>query len=85
MAALYNNSKPVGMGICQYDPTPMTREIAQYALGKLGYHFDYLKGRPMKINLTEDIIYVGAYNRDNNCPGLAQRAISSCPNISRKI
>lgn len=83
LAALYNHAKPIGMGIIQYDPTPMTREIAQYALEKMGPHFGYLKGRPIKCSLDEDIIYVGNYNRDNNQDGLAQKAISTCPNIKR--
>lgn len=85
LAALYNNSKPMGAGLAQYDSTPMTRELAQYALDKFGYHFDYLKGRPLKINLNEDIIFVAAYNRDNNDMRLAQKAISSCPNVSRNL
>lgn len=83
LAALYNSAKPVGMGIVQYDPTPMTREIAEYVIEKMGYYFDYLKGRPIKCNLEDDIIRVGSYNRDNNQDGLAQKAISMCPNINK--
>ena len=50
----------------------------------MGYYFDYLKGRPIKCNMEEDIIYVGSYNRDNDYDGLAQKAISTCPNINKK-
>lgn len=81
LAALYNNSKPIGMGIVQYDPTPMTVETARMVIENMGYSYDYLKGRTMKVTLEDDTVYVGGYNRDNNQPGLAQRAISKCRNI----
>ncbi len=83
LAALYNHSKPVGMGIVQYDPTPMTVDIARMVLKKMGYSFGYLKGRTMKVNLEGDILYVYGYNRDNDHPGLAQKAISKCRNIDK--
>lgn len=83
LAALYNHSKPIGMGITQYDPTPMTVEVARIVLEKLGYSFGYLKGRTMKVNLENDIIWVHRYNADNNHPGLAQKAISTCKNIDK--
>lgn len=85
LAALYNHSKPIGMGIVQYDPTPMTVEIARMVLEKMGYSFGYLKGRTMKVNLEGDKLYVYGYNRDNNHPGLAQKAISTCRNIDKGI
>ena len=84
LAALYNNAKPIGMGIIHYDPTPMTREQAQYILDNSDKCFSYLKGRVMYINLNSDILYVYAYNRDNNQDGLAQRAIATCPNVKAK-
>ena len=80
LAELYNNSKPMGMGIAQYDPTPMTIEIARKILEEK-QSFGYLRGRPLKINLEGNIIWVGGYNRDN-AQGLAQRVISSCRNIN---
>lgn len=83
LAALYNHSKPLGMGIVQYDPTPMTVEVARMVLEKMGSSFGYLKGRTMKVNLESDTIYVYGYNRDNNYPGLAQKAISTCKNITK--
>lgn len=81
LAALYNHAKPIGMGIVQYDPTPMTIEVARIVLEKMGYSFGYLKGRAMKVNLDGDILYAFAYNRDNDQPGLAQKAISTCKNM----
>lgn len=83
LAALYNHAKPVGMGIVQYDPTPMTKETAELILREIGIHFDYLKGRPMKLTL-DDKVFVGAYNRDNDQDGLAQKAISTCRNVNIK-
>lgn len=80
LAELYNNSKPVGMGIVQYDPTPMSIEIARQILEEK-QSFGYLKGRPLKISLEGNVIWVGGYNRDN-AQGLAQRVISSCRNIN---
>ena len=80
LAGLYNNSHPVGMGMLHYDPTPMTIEVARETLEKT-QNFGYLKGRPLKINLEDNIVYVGAYNRDNR-QGLAQQVISNCKNIN---
>lgn len=83
LASLYNHSKPIGMGIVQFDPRPMSVEVARMILNTMGYQFSYLKGRTMKINLSEDTVYVGRYNADNNQPGLAQKAISACKDIER--
>ncbi len=80
LAGLYNNSHPMGMGMAQYDPTPMTIEVARKILEQT-QRFSYLLGRPLYINLEGNIIFVGAYNRDNT-EGLAQRVISSCRNIN---
>lgn len=80
LAGLYNNSHPMGMGMAQYDPTPMTIEVARKILEKT-QKFSYLLGRPLYINLEGNIIFVGAYNRDN-AEGLAQRVISNCKNIN---
>lgn len=80
LAELYNNSHPMGMGIVQYDPTPMTVEIARKLLEREQF-FSYLRGRPIHINFEDNIILVRGYNNDNG-QGLAQRVISSCRNIN---
>lgn len=80
LAGLYNNSQPIGMGMAQYDPTPMTVEFARKLLEKETY-FSYLKGRPLYINLEDNIISVSSYNRDNG-PKLAQQVISGCKNMN---
>lgn len=80
LAALYNHSQPVGMGMAHYDPTPMTKEVAEKILER-ETSFSYLKGRPLYINFENNALWVGAYNRDNG-KDLAQRAISKCKNIN---
>jgi hypothetical protein len=73
LSALYNNSRPLGLGFLQFDPAPMTVEEAQKYLDYAdenykGYaYFDYLKGRVMKIDLSKDVeeFSTGLYNRDN--------------------
>jgi len=65
LAALYNASRPQGMGFLNYDPTPMTEVYAQELLDGGYVDFDYLKGRVMKINLSKDEVDTWSYNRDN--------------------
>ena len=75
LAALYNASQPLGMGFLQYDPTPMTAEVARPILEGQTY-FDYLKGRVMKIKLVGDEIDPWLYDRDNG-QGAAAKAIDA--------
>lgn len=67
LAALYNASKPQGMGFLHYDAKPMTPEEAQQLLDSdPRQYFDYLKGRVMKIDLSkEEDVNTWGYNRDN--------------------
>ena len=57
LAALYNRASPLGMGDLQFDSTPMSRAEAQELLDKAQAEqwnrFDYVKGRPLKIDLRE--------------------------------
>ena len=80
LAGLYNNSHPQGLGVAMYDSTPMSVEKARNIL-KQGQVFGYLKGRPLHIDLEDNIVAVYGYNLDNG-RGLAQRVISSCRNIN---
>jgi hypothetical protein len=64
LAALYNNSKPIGMGITHFDAKQMTEKEAEDLL-KVDTCFDYLKGRIMKIDLTGNIFDTWLYDRDN--------------------
>lgn len=76
LAALYNASKPQGMGFLHYKPQDMTRDEAQRILDGLGKdpYIDYLQGRVMKIGLGGDELRTNLYNRDNG-PGAAERVI----------
>lgn len=64
LAALYNNSKPLGLGMLHSDPKQMTEKEAAELLENQTY-FDYLKGRVMKIHLDSDELDTYLYNRDN--------------------
>ena len=85
LAALYNGSRPLGMGFLQYDPEPMTTEEAAECIvrhtsirfnGEPIIYFDYLKGRVMKVELAGDELDPRPYDRDNG-PGAAALAIKS--------
>jgi len=64
LAALYNASKPQGMGFMHYNPEPMTAEEARALLADNTY-FDYLKGRVMKVRIEGDELNPRLYDRDN--------------------
>ena len=94
LAALYNASHVVGMGIFQAHTQPqiMSVETARLAMERGDDHerdfalssftnrsrlyFDYLAGRPLKIDLSGDEwLYVAGYDRDNGGVGTAARLI----------
>lgn len=75
LAALYNASKPQGMGIRHYDPKPMTEQEADELLKEQTY-FDYLKGRVMKIELGTIELNPWGYDRDNG-EGATARIVDS--------
>lgn len=79
LKALYDNAQPQGMGFLQYDPAPMTEEQAKRLIesgDQYGLYFDYLKGREMKVNLSDDDGFdERLYDRDNG-KHAAERAIN---------
>jgi hypothetical protein len=75
LAALYNASIPLGLGILHYNPKPMTHGEAETLLRGQTY-FDYVQGRVMKIDLSGDELDTYLYDRDNG-QGAAVRVISS--------
>ena len=75
LAALFNASRPQGMGFMHYDPTAMSVEEAAELL-KRGSDFDYLKGRVMKVDLSGETFDPWLYDRDNG-PDAAANAIDS--------
>lgn len=91
LAALYNASRPFGMGHLHYVPGDMTREEAQGIIDERGddlkamfgvgnrpapfLDFDYLRGRLIKCNLSEDVLDVWRYDHDLGT-GAAARALA---------
>ena len=75
LAALYNNSQPLGLGFLHYEAEPMTETQAAELL-KQSTYFDYLKGRVMKVDLSKDHFDPWLYDRDNG-QGAAARVIES--------
>lgn len=90
LAALYNASTPIGMGFAQYNPMSWTKEIAEIYFEQYGepdvngaISFDWIMGRPVHCTFVDNLVYVKAYNFDNEF-GLAQRAIATCKNKTLK-
>lgn len=77
LVALYNASRPQGMGFLHYNPTPMQRNEAEQLLTECD-SFDYLKGRVMKLRLKvgENAFEERGYDRDNGA-GAAQKVINA--------
>lgn len=78
LAALYNNSKPQGLGYLEADSENMTKDEARELLDRGTMYFDYLKGRVMKIDLSRDELDTWLYNRDNG-EGAAEKVIEAIP------
>lgn len=75
LAALYNNSRPLGMGFFHYNPADMTEEEAEIELEESSdKYFDYLHGRVMKVDLRGNSFDPRLYDRDNGA-GAAAKAI----------
>lgn len=83
LAALYNSSKPQGMGFLHFDHRPMTEDEAQKLLDAGCTYFDYLKGRAMKVDLAGDELRTRLYNRDNG-DNAAERVIENLMNEEEK-
>ena len=78
LAALYNASKPLGLGMMSFTSGNMTEEVAVEILKENSHgYFDYLKGLVMKIHLGESGTVIELnfclYDRDNG-PGAGERA-----------
>lgn len=88
-AALYNHAKPMGMGFLHFDPTPLDKESAEKLMARgddshamfpgmstgRALYFDYVKGRPLKIDLSGDEMDTYLYNRDQG-DGAAERIVA---------
>jgi hypothetical protein len=75
LCALYNKSKPLGLGMLHFVPGPLALEEAHELLD--GYEYaDYVKGRVIKVKLPEhaESFNPYLYDRDNG-EGAALRAL----------
>jgi hypothetical protein len=64
LAAFYNAAAPRGMGFLQADPAPMTELEARDIIEKHGLVFDYVKGRPLKLDFEGDALDLDDYDED---------------------
>ncbi len=76
LAALYNNSKPLNMGLLHFIDADMTEIEAQKILDAGHTYFDYLHGRVMKIDLSSDELKTFLYDRDLG-EGACERIVNS--------
>lgn len=77
VAELFNNSKPLGLGFfAAKTNTKMTAEAAQRYLDKGQTYFDYLEGRVMKIDVSENEMDPWGYDRDNG-QGAANKVVEA--------
>jgi hypothetical protein len=86
LAALYNHARPIGRGVLQAKPGSMTVDEARTILesgddatrmlGRFGprLFFDYVHGRPLKVDLGEDDLRIDLYDQDHG-EGAAARII----------
>ena len=76
LCALYNNARCQGFGFLHFNPEDMTIEQAEELL-QTTTDFDYLYGRVLKVNLSnEEGFEEWLYDRDNGT-GAAQRALDN--------
>jgi hypothetical protein len=74
LQALYNAKAAMGMGMLHYNPEPMTKEDAEKAIefhaypadetGPESCYFDYVAGRPLKVDIAGDTVSMRLYDRD---------------------
>jgi hypothetical protein len=70
LSRLYNRAKCQGMGFLHYTSGDMSLKEAEEILkyreeNKMGFDFDYLKGRVMKVDLSSGMVQLDLYDRDN--------------------
>ena len=81
LAAMFNASRPQGMGFISSlsGPESLDIEAAEKEIAKtldfVYLDFDYVFGRPLKLNLTEDSFDPRGFDRDNGGSGSAQKIV----------
>jgi hypothetical protein len=77
LKALYDRSRPLGLGHLHATPRDMTLEEAtMLVLQNEGGYFDYVRGRVLKVRIAGDQLDPRLYDRDNG-EGAAARVIDS--------
>ncbi len=73
LIALYEHARPLGMGFLRATNKPLTREMAEEMLEGQTY-FDYVAGRPLKVDLKGPLMKTWLYDRDQG-EGQAARIV----------
>lgn len=73
LKALYDASRPLGLGFLQFIPGDISLEEAEKLVKKTD-NFDYLNGRVIKVTLGDDGFEEWLYDRDMG-EGAAQKAV----------
>ena len=89
LKALYDNAQPLGMGFLQASQAELSEQDAKHICGDGGdpepgqslarrraLSFDYVGGRPLKVDLSGDEFDPWLYDRDQGT-GAAARAIAA--------
>lgn len=89
LAALYNASTPIGNGFLEYNPMTWTKEMAELYFEQFccsdsneAIFIGWILGRPINCKFEGTLVDVSQYNYGNEF-GLAQRAIATCPDLSK--
>lgn len=75
LAALYNNAKPLGMGFLHARPNMTEDDAAELLRGRERPYFDYLYGRPLKVEINGSTLNPRLYDRDWG-DGAAERIVN---------
>ena len=77
LAALFNASAPQGMGVLQAANGPQVMDIqTAEEITRQYLEFDYLFGRPLKVDLSGQSFDPMLFDRDNGGNGTAQKIIN---------
>jgi hypothetical protein len=76
LAALHNGTKALGLGRLRDLGRDMSVAEANGFIARHGLRFDYLAGRPLKVDLEGDEFDPGLYDRDAG-DGQAERVIAA--------
>ena len=82
LRVLFNHAKPVGRGYLHCQDQDMTKEKAAELVEAFRY-FDYVEGRPLKIDLRADELRVDLYDRNQGGAGTAERLIDGLRQTDR--